>query len=110
MAYNRGGQTANNVIARFKVDKTDIGSLNLGNIQPFERVSFAKIYNVSETLTKDKIDIEVFLTTNSIQTSTKNYTEKFILEVLQKGVVFGRLTGGSGVTDPTWYTVGLKEV
>ncbi|WP_156785881.1 MSCRAMM family protein [Caldisericum exile] len=109
-AYNRGGQTANNVTAFFKIDDTNIGSLDLGNIQPFDSVSFAKIYNVSDTLTKDRINVEISLITNSKQFATKNDKETFMLDVLRKGVVFGRVSEGSGVTDPTWYTAGLEGV
>lgn len=108
--YNRGGKVANKVTATFLADGNSIGSLEIGNINPFESVTFAKIYDVPSTLEKTSVNIEIKLSTTSTQFSTKNDSAQFSLEVLQKGVIWGRVSDGSGIEDPTWWTRGLEGV
>jgi hypothetical protein len=107
---NRGSRQATKVRLEVMVDGKSIGSVDLGVIQVGDTNRFAKVWDVPADLTSEQVKVTYKLTTTAVQYTTGNDTAETTVEVRQKGLVQGRVTNGSGVTDLGWWAGGLEGV
>ncbi len=107
---NRGSTDAKKVILETKVDGETIGTLDLGTIKVGETSTFAKVWDVPADLTAETVDVSYSLTTTSDQYTADNDTAASTVQVIQKGVVQGRVSNASGMADLGWWTGGLAGV
>lgn len=107
---NRGSTDAKKVVLEAKVDDEVIGTLDLGTIKAGESNTFAKVWDVPADLTAETVDVTYALTTTSEQYTADNDTAASTVQVIQKGVVQGRVSNASGMADLGWWTGGLAGV
>lgn len=107
---NRGSTDAKQVILETKVDGEVIGTLDLGTIKTGETSTFAKVWDVPPDLSAETVDISYELTTTSDQYTEDNDTAESSVQVIQKGVVQGRVSNGSMASDLSWWAGGLEGV
>ncbi|MDO8847122.1 MAG: carboxypeptidase-like regulatory domain-containing protein [Coriobacteriia bacterium] len=107
---NRGSQDAKSITLEVAVDGEAIGTLDIGTIKTGETSTFAKVWDVPADLTAETVDISYALTTTSEQYTADNDTAASIVQVIQKGVVQGRVSNASGMADLGWWTGGLAGV
>ncbi len=107
---NRGSRDANKVVLEAKVSGESIGTIDLGVINPGESVTFAKVWDVPPDLTAETVDVSYSLTTTSDQYTSDNDSAETTVQVMQKGVVQGRVTNVSGAVPSGWWAGGLPGV